>query len=117
MSDEIKPKLQNITSSSSGDASLASQVIFQLRLATLHRSRLIEQIQGKVGAYMCAYLESSIMFHTTILVTTAFLLVNMFRHEHTITLFSMHPIFMSIGSVFFMVIAASQKNLSGHTAH
>ena len=99
-----KSSLNNSTSSSlSGDLSFTSQLIYQLRLLSVHRSKLIDQIQGKVGAYVCAHLESSIIFHFTVVVTTSYLLLSMFRHEHTVTLFSMHPIFMSIGSIFFVV--------------
>jgi hypothetical protein len=71
----------------------------KLRQCNSIRSKLLEHIHAYIPL---SFFESNAAFHTILIFSTLIIIISVFSKLHSLTLFSLHPIFMTIGSVLFL---------------
>ena len=74
---------------------MEAKLIERLRVISSYRSKLLDYVQIKIP--IISYLNHTAIFHSVLIATTVTMITVTFLQIRTITLFSFHPVLMSIG--------------------
>ena len=77
-----------------------------LRSISLKRSKLVDALSSSdiplIGHRLATYLDMPAVFHLLVIVTAVFITIAVFAKIRGITLFSIHPLCMTIGTIIFI---------------
>jgi hypothetical protein len=90
------------------DSSVFSNAPEYLRTLSLRRQKLVDAISSTsndipvIGHKLATYIDMPAVFHLLVITTTIFIVIAVFAKIRGITLFSIHPLCMTVGTIIFI---------------
>lgn len=77
-------------------------MINYLRAVTTYRVKIFDKLAASLPIVIQQFLDNGLFFHVSLIVTCMYIIILIFCSTKTITLFSLHPVCMTIGTIIFL---------------